>query len=572
MISTVTVSNSQSPFDFSKFFIIDTKDEYCTLLSSDRILVFSMSNSLFKLIRESKRQQNDVDENGPNQWVKFITKENIAYGTSKGAFFLFNIKSNKCKEIRTGFTVTDVFVNSVETKICICTVGPKIVLISETGDSIESIPFEAQTNIVKNISFCGNNYYFCCCANLYKSGKQEMLEQKNPEVLCEGIIMMKSNDKTIAVCDVNGSIYQIDSADEKSEKVKVGEAACGVMFIEVTNKGVLYVDWSGEIHRNGKTIEKKEIINSMFITYDSLNDRLLFLRGHDLGFVPLDTLVEDETKEKVEEIKTEQNEEPTANEEEKHENQSEPVKEDNEDENMAHEEELNSTIIEEHKQETNNTITEEEKAEEEEKRIEKEEKVQSDAKEEEEKQAKDEDDKPKQQENKEDKISFVNLSDEEKIKSLITMKKEDIMQLAESERDSLLSIKGKEEIIDRLIETNQWIRASVTADALDVSLNERIEKFPALKETPFEDCVKSIEADMNNWKNETMQLKLLAFAFNMSELPKWSLASFLLVGDFGKVRVLLSDDRSLFEDSLEFTRDYPSSKVTEILRSLNLGF
>ena len=573
--------NSSVSFDFSRFYLIDNKNNFCSLISSEEILVFEMVNGLnFNLMYSYKRSNDDITENGPNQWLKFITEKSIAFGTSNGAIFLVDIQLKLTKEIKTGFTVTDVFVNYKENKICICVLGPKIIILSANGDSIESVTFtETPSSIIKNIVFAKDSYYFNTFATLYRIKLNEIYT-KEPQAIAEEVMLLRSkeNNEEIAISDFAGNIYLINDDKEGDIKTKVGNSSEGILFLEITKNGVLFIDGNGTIQRNDKKLTKKEITNAICISYDEKNDRLLYILGKQLISISLDSLLQIYENQNNEEIPIQkenllnqdiqQNEQqntetihkidtkPLKTEIENKRNQSEELNS-NENENKQENEIKEQQIKEKANNNTQNTIITQ--------------------KQDNSQQFNDIIPKVKKQNEVKtipvDQSSFSTLDDDKKCEVLLRASLDDINLLIDKEKDSLISIKGKENLIDSLIKTDQWMRASILSDALDCSLNECIqESFDELDKYSLGECIKSIYSDLKLWSGVEMHLKMLAFSFNMTGLTRWSLASFLALNDKGKARVLITDQNSLYDECVQYTRDEPDSQASTILKELNLGF
>ena len=573
--------NGFSAFDFSKFYIIDNKNNFCSLISSEEILVFEMGNGQnFNLIYTYKRSNDDINENGPNQWLKFITEKSIAFGTSNGAIFLVDTHLKRTKEIKTGFTVTDVFVNYKENKICICVLGPKIIILTANGDSIESVTFnETPSSIIKNIVFARDSYYFNSFASLYTIKSSEIYT-KSPEAIAEEVMLLRSKDNNeIAISDFSGNIYIINNNEmdnKENIKMKVGASSEGILFMEITKSGVLFIDGNGNIQRNEKKLTKKEITNAISISYDEINDRLLYIIGKQLISLSLDLLVstnsqesKDNLLEKQEKIETTENtkvieDQPTK----------EPISQHN-NENEQHQ----NVDVEENKIQSDHIKQETKEDEQVPQKIEEKPKEQANTK-------------PinyiqenferlieskTNNDNTEKPISnshslFASLDDDQKCEMLLRFSIDEINELIEKEKDVLLSIKGKENLIDSLIKTGQWIRASILSDAMDCSLNECIEhSLSYLEKSSLGECIKSIYSDLKLWKGVEIHLKMLAFSFNMTGLTRWSLAAFLALSDKGKARVLITDQSSLYEECVQYTRDEPDSEASNLLKELNLG-
>ncbi|EAY11033.1 hypothetical protein TVAG_410360 [Trichomonas vaginalis G3] len=504
-------------FSINKFYSMDIMNDVCAFLSSDSVVVFNITTERLKFNKIYKRQPEELKNNGDNSWVNIINKSNIAFGTAKGSIYLYNIYSQKCKSIHTGFTITDTFV--YKDSVGICVVGPKIVLISASGDSIQSINFEAPSPYIKNIISFSDTVAFCCSSFLY-SGK--LLPNYEPKQISENVMMISSTEDSTISADFFGEISKIN----ETKKEEIGKTEMGVFALLNTNHGPIYVDMVGGIHLGNNSITIKDISSAMDYSYDSINDRIIFIARNSLMAASLKNLVENVPKVVREPIikpySEPENEVEPVQQPVVPEKQPEPEPITKEPEEKAHE------VVEQPTVELESVL---------------------------------------------DVFRpFTDLNPEEKVEFLMTAPEEQFLKALRENSKEVLEVKGKNHIVESLIETKQWIRASHLSNAFDENLNELLLQYPDLGKTEFPECVSSISSDANNWKDNAIILKLLASNFMMTGLLRWSLATFIVANDKSKIRVLVEDDHTLFDDVSAFTRDYENTDATKLLKSLNIGF
>lgn len=532
-----------------KFFAIDIFNDIAAFLTQDSLHIFMISEKRFKIFKMYKRNETELGENGDNSWVKIINKNHIAFGTGKGSIYLYNVNTEKCKPIHTGLVITDTFVYN--NSIGVCVVGPKIILISETGDSIQSYTFDAPSPYVKNIISYGGNVAFACGSFLYDGKLQPSYE---PKQIADSIMMIGKAENYIIAADFYGNI-----SNYKNQQIeKVGSTELGVFTVFNTKNGSAFVDIMGNLHIANKTIPAKDLSSAIAYSYDPLNDRVIYIAGNTIKCISFKQILEksetsqqSQKQEVIQQEKVSQSQTPQNTKDNKI--------------NIPNQKETNETI---EKKEVNDQIKQQTSILEQNTKIEN--KIAEIVAPEKEKQ---EEPQAVALESVLDITKpFIELNQDDKCDFLLSAPEEQFLKALQDYPEEVLSVNGKEKIIECLIETSQWIRCAHLSTALDVSLNEVLPTYENLTKTELSHCISSISADVHGWKDTTTVLRLLANNFLMSGLMKWSLAAFIVIKDKSKVRVLVEDDSSLFFEALSYTRDNPNTEHSKFLMSLSIGF
>lgn len=134
--------------------------------------------------------------------------------------------------------------------------------------------------------------------------------------------------------------------------------------------------------------------------------------------------------------------------------------------------------------------------------------------------------------------------------------------------------KFKSFVCQKCIQSGGFIRGCTIANAADFDFCKLLhENSKNLVKINLAQCIKVVESDFQNWSEDdrVSALKVVACSFNLVRLNVWALASFLILGDEGKVVSLLTGNMPNLLSAMRYTRDFKDTKYSNFLVDLQVG-
>ncbi|OHS99420.1 hypothetical protein TRFO_34090 [Tritrichomonas foetus] len=242
--------NCESCFEAHNVFSISTDptNKYYSAITSDSILIFDAFDPFYQLLATYKRDEESIQNSGPNHWLIWMDDSTIAFGTCAGTFFCIKFSNNQFSgsifTTNLGGVVSDVF--SYNGVVGICVIGPKIIFVNNNAQitSTVEIPSMKSPFIKCPSIFSGNNFSFISGGQLIKC---EFSKDK-----VDNLTQINSYKNVGLVCSYNGQ-FAFSTFDKNvyigttKSITKIFTTEANVVYMEFIDDGnsLLVIDQNG---------------------------------------------------------------------------------------------------------------------------------------------------------------------------------------------------------------------------------------------------------------------------------------------------------------------------------------